>query len=759
MDRIREVRTSFERLLKVWISKLEFSEEDLVADDMIWFSDTFDSFFKGKNLNEFINRGDQYTQTELLLDKVDFLDLLNTSVSITNNKRERWANLRFKETKQFEYYDQLNSFDSRNYREYNIFDVYFKVLKKLYSKASEMELNRTQAIVMSRVVSSIQKVSVFEKEKFNSIALLNDFYYQRMRGILSKKEIVESRPDDEFIKAILFKTIFMVYYLPLLRYWKVPLLKRFLLDNWVYINGFNANNLIKGFLESLSEMTLSNSSFREIDLYDIRSLIDEGQHDSKFFKSLERIRNDGNQIVSLQDLKDLLKLIEEARESKRPEEISENIAEYFLKTEEDSAIQLYKFRAIQSLVLEYLGLVLHFKDVDFFEKSITGLRKNEQWSNHKKFFPDTMYDVLNWLMIFSEVKREMNFRIEPSYGYKYLGEIILYLFKGIPFNSDDFKNAMNLKGVIFNSTFLNSMRGHSKDLLTRISGTTLISDSDREKLIHFFTTLSGLFTDQIEQSESLTPIEQKIFENLISKIFDEYKDRSIIHFLSSNLNSFSGDHKKFKGVDTFVVASNLQYRRYLIPDWPSSPYGLSGYFSRYLIEEELMQFDYLFLEKQIELQKEVLHVNSVRELSKQYSNDSLFIFRNSFPNYWFNKISSIGEDISDNNPSVFSYNTFDRNPELIIIPKSSILIHYLFDDRLKELTFHDSTLMLEWVDLGGGKNLSGELFERIKEFHKNSDKSEEDLNKFFWIRLAVKAKILFRNKNSILRFKLNPYGE
>lgn len=761
MDGIREIRTSFERLLKVWLSKLDFAEEDLVAEDMIWFAEIFDGFFKGNNLKEFINRDGRY-QVPIKLDENNFTDFLNSSFEFSSKKIDRWKGLRYTELQPFEYYEQLNFSDSNFYKDYNVFDIYFRVLKKLFSAASENELSRTRGIVLVRVISSIQKVSVFEKEGLNSVALLNDFYYVRMRNILSKKEIQENRPDEEFIKAILYKTVFMVFYLPLLRYQKVPLLRKYLLETWIFLNEIQADNFMEDFLKSLSDMTLSNSIFREIDLYDIRSLLEEKDRNAKFYKFLEEIKNEGDQIINFEDVKDFLKKIKKANETNKPEYISENIIEYFLKIEEDSAIQLYKFRSIQSLVLEYLSLVLHFKDRKFFDKSIYELRRNEQWSNHRKFFPYNMSDVLVWLIIFSDIKREMNFRvIEPSYGYKYLDDILLYLFKDVFFDEISFRNAMKYKNVNLNPSFLNSMAGISKDLLNKIESSSHLfqEEEEKENIRSFIRSLVGIFSKQIEQSESLPSIDLRMFQELITKVFEEYKNRSILYFLSTSLNSIPIIQSKTKEIDTFVILSDLQSRRYLLPDFDTPSSVLSNRYSRQLIEEEFMQFDFSFLEKEILSKKDLLTRESVQGLVKHYSKDSLFIFRNSNPSYWFSNIQANLDESDSTNLLAFSYNTFDRNSELIIIPKTSISIHYLNDERFKDFSFHENTLMIEFLDLGNGNTKNIEYLKTINGFQDRFNLNDGELEKRFWIRIVAKTKILVNDKSSILRFKLNVYGE
>ncbi|MGE0929550.1 hypothetical protein [Peijinzhouia sedimentorum] len=757
MDKIREIKISFERLLKVWLSKLEFAEEDLVAEDMIWFSEIFDDFFKGSNLKELINRDGRYEVLESL-PSIAFSDFLNTPIGFSN-KSDRWARLKVEKLNQFNYYRQLNEFNSENYRNYNIIDIYFRVFKRLYSAAAEHELNRTRNIILSRVISTVHKVSIFEKEGFDSVALLRNFYQDVLKGLLGKREIEESSPDEEFIGTVLFKSVFYVYYLPLFNFKKVSFLRRYLLNIWIFLNGIEAKSLLDEFLNSLSEMTLSNSSYKEVDLFEIRSLLKDDDQISAFYQALVKLEKARSQIIIIKDLEDFFKFIEEVHKIEFPNYLSKNILDYFLKTEEDSAIQLYKFRAMQSLVLEYLSIVLHFKGNESFKKSVIGLKRNEQWSNHRKFFPKSLDDVLVWLILFSDVKYEMNFRIEDSFGYKVLDDIISFLFKDIVFDERSIKRALDLRNLLKDSSFLNSMKSASKDVLSRIENSNLLNNKEKKASSKFWELLVSFFEKQINESETSISILPNIFEDLISNIFEEYKEKSLIYFLSKNLSSFSRDFKAIDEFRTFVVASDLQYRRYLIPDWYSPAYGLPKSVSQYLLDNEILQFDYNFLSKIEFFQKKEIERNSIRMFIERYGKDCLFVFRNAYPDFWLNDEEFNPQELVSNKLKAISYNTYDRNSELIIIPKSSMSILYLYDGRFKSLQFLDKVLMWELVDLGGESVYSIEVEKSVKEFYERFEMSNEDLRKFFWIRIIAKTKIIIRDYNSIHRFKLNQYGK
>lgn len=760
MDNISKVKISFERLLKVWLSKLDFDEEELVAEDLAWFIKIFDSFFKGENLNVFINREGRYKEVSKFSES-DFSQILDLSYKYTDNKNERLALLKVELPSVFEYYNQLNELYVNKDNKYNLIDIYFRILKKLYFHADRNDLSRLKNLVILSVNSIAQKISIFEGEGFNSSSLLKDFYYDVIWNLFTKREIKEDFPDEEFLSMVLFKSSFSVYYLPFFKHAKIPLVKRYLLNVWIYLNELKKDNLLDQFLNSLADMTISNLSYRELDLYDIRSLLKIDDLDSEYYNSLNKIKSAGSQIVLKEDIDDYLLLSQEVSLVETPSYIPRNYSEYFLKTEEDSAITLYKFRAIQGFVLEYLSIVLDLKkDVNYFNKCLNRLRKNEQWSNHRKFFPQSIHDVLIWLILFSNVKREMDFRVlEPSPGYRYLGDVLVFLFIGIAFDESAIKHSLELRNLQFNSSFLHSMADLSKDLSNKAKDNFLLSGEEKEKVILFLRSLTIVFGGQIEKSESLAPIEPIMFENLISDIKEQYKDRSIVYFLSQYLSPFSRGLKYIEELRTFVVASELQYRKYLIPNWYSASYGLSGSFSRYLVENEILQFDYRFLEKKVPLKAEELKRESVQRLVEKYGEDALFVFRNAYPGFWLGNERSNSKVNEADKPISFSYNTYDRNSELIIIPKSSMSILYLYDGRLRSLQFVEGILMCELVDLGGGNQYSAEVAETIEKFRNSSDKYNEDLGKFFWIRIVAKTKIVIKDKSSILRFKLNPYGE
>ncbi len=762
MDKIVQFKNSFERLLKVWISKLDVSEQDLVAEDLIWIDEIFDKFFNDNNINEFINRDGRY-QEVIKLQDFDFADFFNSTVEYSSNKPERWARLKVEEPNQFEFYKQLNEFNSNNYKNNNVIDIHFRLLKNLYYLAVEKDLIKTKSIVLSRILSGIQKVSVFEKDGFNSKSLLSDLYYVVISNLFTSKEIREDRPDEEFISMILFKSTFIVYYLPHFKFPKVPLAKQYLLHTWVYLNNLGKDFLLDQFLNSLSGMTLSNSSFRELDITDIRSLLNREEHDSDFFRLLMEIDLSSSSVILQNDLNNLFALIDQIKEFDRPTAINENILEYFLYDGKSRAIELYKFREMQSLVLEFLGLVLHFKGKDYFFHSISKLRKNEQWSNHLNFFPQSSQDLLIWLILLKNLKFQMAGRFDPSYGFKFLNQIIVFLFKGMHFDETDFRNSLSRKKLLIDSSFLESMRSVTEDIFSGIDDYELLEDADKIEILEFWESLTNWFKNQIGESEVLTPIPLKVFEDLQTGIVRYYKNLSLLYFLSKNLSKFKRDGEIENEFSTRVVASDLQFRKYLIPEWYVPSYGLKESFGSFLVEEESMQFDFNFLQKQVELQKNELKRDDLAPLFEKHRKNCLFVFRNAYPNFWLKSVKNYGIDLGSKDSdflsdAVFSYKTFDGNSELIIIPKTSLAVNYVIDGRLKNLIFLQETLMSEVVDLGVQDQDKITYLRSIKGFSERFDLSEKELKKRFWIRIISKSKVLVKDKKSILRYKLNPYG-
>lgn len=763
MDKIVQFKNSFERLLKVWISKLEVSEQDLVAEDLIWIDEIFDKFFNDNNINEFINRDGRY-QEVIKLQDFDFADFFNSTVEYSNSKPERWARLKIEEPNQFEFYKQLNEFNSNNYKNYNLIDVYFRLLKNLYYLAVEKDLIKTKSIVLSRILSGIQKVSVFEKEGFNSKSLLSDLYYVVINNLFTSKEIREDRPDEEFISMILFRSTFFVYYLPHFKFPKVPLAKEYLLNTWVYLNNLGKDFLLDQFLNSLSGMTLSNTSLRELDIMDIRSLLNRQEQDSDFFGMLMEFDLSANCVILKNDLDNLFVLIDKVREFDRPVAIEENILEYFLYDGKSRAIELYKFREMQSLVLEFLGLVLHFKEKDYFFHSISRLRKNEQWSNHRTFFPKSINDVIVWLVLLKNVKFQMSGRFDPAFGYKYLNVIVCFLSKGVAFDGNMLKQSLVSKKLHIDPSFLESMRRISNELLSEINQSEFLENYNKESLNSFWTRMVDWFEQQIGESEVLSPIPSPVFENLKQGVLNRYKDKSLMYFLSINLDPFDRKDKAQTEFKSFVKASDLAPRTHLIPDWHTPTYGLTESIGSYLVEQEIMQLEFKLFRAHINYQSEELKRESIKGLVEKFRETSLFLFRNAFPDFWLrevlssNKESSKEKTISDL-PTVFGYRTYDRNSELIIVPRNALAVRYIFDGRLRDLEFIEKTFQGEILDLGSQNGEHIKYVKEIKGFDERYKLSEEELKKYVWLRFAAKAKVSVKNKETILRFRLNPYGE
>lgn len=762
MDKIIQFKNSFERLLKVWVSKLDFNEQDLVAEDLIWIDEIFNDFFSDNNINDFINRDGRY-QEVLKLPDFDFSDFLSSTVEYSNNKPERWARLKVEEPNYLEFYKQLNEFNSNNYKNNNVIDIYFRLLKKLYYIAVDKDLINTKSIVLSRILSAVQKVSVFEKDGFNSKSLLNDLYYVVINKLFTSKEIREEKPDEEFISMALFKSTFLVYYLPYFKFHKVPIAKQYLLNTWVYLETLDKNYLLDEFMNSLAGMTLSSSSFREIDIFDIRSLLNKEDHDSEFFILLNKIVSSSNLVVLQKDLQDLFQLTDDIKEINWPSSIERNIVEFFLYDEKSRAIELYKFREMQSLVLEFLGLVLHFKDKDYFLESIMKLRKNEQWSNHLNFFPQSVRDLLVWLVLLKNLKFQMSGRFEPAFGYRFLNEIILFFFKDLDFDEVVFRQSLEERGVSIDSSFLSSLKNLSEEILEGIKDNVFFEDFDNERLIAFWDSLVNWIGNQIGKSEVLTPIPIEIFENLEGGIFRQYKNRSLLYFLSKKLSKFNRSGEIQIEFGTRVVASDLQFRKYLIPDWYVPAYGLIDAFGSFLVEEESMQFDFNFLQKQVALQTIELKRDDINPLFEKHGRNSLFVFRNAYPDFWLKTTKPDGTNFGSKktiflNETVFSYKTFDGNSELIIIPQTSLALNFVIDGRLRNLRFLEDTLMSEIIDLSDESNDKVKYLRSIKGFSARFDLSDKELKKRFWIRIIAKTKILVKDKDSILRFKLNPYG-
>ncbi|MEB2774608.1 hypothetical protein SYJ56_04780 [Algoriphagus sp. D3-2-R+10] len=757
MDKIDKLKISIERLTKVWLSKIKYEEEELVAEDMIWLSESFDGFFEKRNFDDFVNIAGRYEEAKEIED-FSFTDILE-SISVANsNKDEYWKKRKVERPNQFDYFKQLNELRAQNNYQYNVIDSYIKVIKILYYAANKKDLQRTKSILISVVSDFIRKVCVFERSDVNELVLLNNFLID-LRSLFSETEIRDGLPSRAFLKSVLFETIFLIYYQSWVDYKKVPILNQHFLSVFKMLILNRNDDLLEDFLSSLSNMTLSSWIFREIDIYDIKKDLRSEDYNSEFYLNLRKVSEKNSLIISKDDLEQFLDLIEKVKNDYVPDYFEENKRDYFLDVEKNRAIEIYKFRQIQVFILEYLGQVLHFNGKDVFVNSVKILRRNEALSNHLKFFPDSSSGIVLWLILFGNLERRMVLSFEPSLGSNYRKYILNYILTvsgSVELRTQEITDFLLANGLDKDSSFLNSLMNLSNSIEKEVESSELLEHIQKKRSGEFWSFLSDYFKEQVSKSEKDILIPDSKFNDFAFSIFRRYSEKSLIYQLSSALNNIGVGLQKGKQIKTHVQINDILFRKYLIPDWHVPVYGLNESIGNSLVEDEAMKFEFgLFDRYFINNNDKKYKRNDVKILFENLSPNSILLFRNVFPDYWLRQIPE-GE-IDRNN--VFEYKTYDRNPGLIIIPKGTISVQYIYEKDVEGMKQFEDKFFWEILDLGAGNFHNIMELKKRKGFLERFKLSDVEFQDFFWMKFSAQSLSLVYAKDSIKAYSLDPYGE
>jgi hypothetical protein len=757
MDKIDKLKISIERLTKVWLSKIKYEEEELVAEDMIWLSKSFDGFFEKRNFDDFVNIAGRYEEAKEI-DDFNFSDILDSIDTFNLSKHEYWKDFKVEKPNQFDYFKQLNESRAKNHYQYNAIDSYIRVFKILYYAANKRDLERTKSILISVLSDLIKKVCVFERNKVNSLALLSNFLYD-LRNLFSELELRDELPSKIFIQTTLFETFFLIYYLNLFSYKKVPILFKHLLSVWQVFHLYNKNQILNNFLSSLSEMTLNSWLYKEYDIHDIRNELKEEDYSSKFYISLKTISVKSDFVISTEDLKQFFDLIDEAFVISVPSYFESSKRDYFLDTEKNRAVDIYKFRQMQIFILEYLGLVLHFKGKDVFVNSVEILRRNEALSNHLKFFPDSSSGLVLWLILFGNLERRMALSFKPTLGSNYRKYILNYLatvVNSIELDKQEIKDFLNMKELDKDSGFLNSLMNLSESIEREVESSELLEHIQKKRSIEFWRFLSEYFKEQVSKSEKDIVIPDSKFNDFALSIFCRYSEKSLIYKLSNALKTTGVGLQVEKQIKTRVQIQDLVFRKYLIPDWHVPVYGLSESIGNSLVEDEAMKFEFGLFDKYfINNNDKMYKRNDVKIIFEDLSPNSILLFRNVFPDYWLRQVSDSGK--FDGN--VYDYKTYDRNPGLIIIPQGSVSVQYIKDNDFEGMQQFEDKFYWELLDLGGNQSKNIAELKSRKGFLERFKLNEEEFQKFFWMRFSAQSASILYDKESVKTLYLDPYGE
>lgn len=760
MDKIKQFKSSIERLVKVWQSKIEFGDEELIAEDLRWLVDVFDKLFEEKNINDFININGRYKELHLFenLNTESFFKQLNFRTTEIEQLK-----IKYFEQSRLENNREMNNSIVKDIQ-YNVIDLYLDVLKRVFGYAVEKNLRKTQINLVFAIKKVFFKVMTFDSKGFNSYSLLKDFLDDSVLNVLNDNEIENAYPSKEFVYLVYFQIIISAYFDKFIDDRKATFIKFHLLNVWDKLRKSKREEYLTEYLKSISQKTISNVPFREIDIWEIARMMGKRNLEDPFLSSLESLEEKRRLVITQEDFKGFYEEYNTCLNLDLPAGVDPDSREYFVKIERDLALELFKFRELQSLILEILGLIFHFEGEEKVKQAYRILRKNEEFSNQRSFFPTNEFEIFTWLLLTRNLRFNISGRFYGSLAYKYLYDILCFLILNsltIEFDIDRFKEAIDTYGVTEDMGSMNSIKAFVEEVLASIDKNSLIDESSHPELFSILRGISNCFGESLIDAEKKLHIPEYSFKSFRESVVSRYQEKSIIFRMKSEIQM----EGKVSGISFLNNAgrNELILRKYFIPNFFIPLYGLSENVGQDLIEQEISQFEFnLFNDSNI-LPSRTLFRSNVDSEIQQLSLPSFILFKNSFPDYWLRggisgKNPKSLQNKEDSIHSILRYSSFDRNPELIIFPKSSIHIEYkeIEDSEISEKV--DKNIFWKFLDLSTDDKSRKEILENPPNFLNGETQLDEELKKYLWLRVSVSNSITIDPKY-VLRFELDPYGQ
>lgn len=762
MNKIKEFNISIERLTKVWQSKIDFGEEVLVVEDMHWLVEIFDKFFIQNNINEFININGRYTA----YDKKDgddysdfFKDLHNYSIERSNKQ------IKYIEPDLDEINKTYNNFINRDIQ-YNIIDIFLNTCKRLYGRAIEKELKRTQNLILWVLRKIFFRMMTFESKSLDSEILVQDFLTENILEYLNEKELKNLYPSKDFVCFTLFIAVLEIYYESKISSNKATYIRLFLLKSWERISFYKMSDIKNKFIKELSRKSIYSSLYKDPDIYSISRMIVDGSLDHPHIVSLRKLEEQRRKIISKNDFDTFQEIYNSCLFLKLPKGIDYETHEYFVKTERDLALQLYKFRELQLLILEILSQILNDDGIEEFQEALLALQKKDQFSNYLSFFPTTEDQLIVWIFLLKNIKSELSLRIESSSSYRHLNNVLNFFvlnFFSSSFNSKNFGDSLRLFEISNNYNILNSLKNFIEDLIEVTEYSEVFTAKEKERITEIWEKSLKCLDEEILNSETSSQIPPVSFSEFKDSVLKKYEQESFIFKIRRSSGMRTSDIISEFHFQTEVARNDFIFRKHFIPNWHLPFKDLSNNVAKDLSNQEILQFEIqLFHEFNVKILKIVSRKLLADEINKLYR-PSFILFKNSFPQYWLKSNFGYNDIFSSQNElfgqhSVYNYKTFDANPELIIIPRNSIYVVGDADLGNPDFNIIEDSIQWSMLDLAIDDSARFKIYESPPEFLRGDANLDHELKKYLWLRIVVANRITI-NPKDILRFKLDPYVE
>lgn len=755
MDKIKKFKISMERLSKVWQSKIDFGEEELIMEDMKWLSKTFDKFFENENINNFINVYGQYDKSEL--DEV-FEDY-HFIIDAQENQELRFKRDKFSRN---DYNKAQNELITNNYLEYNSVDIILPILKNLTFLVEEKRLIRLSEITFLTSNKIFSKILLFESEdypdRFNSEKFFKDFLYKNIDESFNSPEIKKRYPSFLFLTSSIYGFLLYEYYNELLSVNKAKISRGYLLDVWKNISSLQDSKLMKDYLISLSKKYLP-MEYYEADIFDIQMSLAGKDDGEAFIESLKSLKIDREKILDKNELNLVLVDLDNILKNDFSIQTQTDILKYYIKVEKETAVKTYKYREIQLLIFEILALTLHHNSIEKFKEAYNILKYSGRSFNKSSFFPDDYFEFLTWIGLAQILNKEAYLRITSPIMGKYIGEVFNFIIiesfaQG--FNLEELKSAIKKFGLIEKNSELKSIESFANKMKLCSSFKLQFDWNKKVKIKNIWLNIEKYIKDTIDQAEHEQLIPQKEIEKFVGSIFELYKSKSLLSRLFHKFDrDFSSKEIYLKSTVKISFRKSI-LRRYLIPNWDIPINNISGSLGYLIVEAELNQLEFSIFNKHFKKENIQLKRKEIQNILKRITYPCVILFRNAFPDYWVKNSNlpfSYNDDNSDSGTlsihEFIYYKAYDSNPEILIIPLGDILIKYVFNFSSEHTTINNYPIPITIDDPS----------QELTKSTSSISMQEYKKNPVLKINCNFQYRVKIKKSNGIQWISLDPYGD
>ncbi|MEQ8878585.1 MAG: hypothetical protein RLQ12_03090 [Cyclobacteriaceae bacterium] len=770
-DEIKQIRTSFERILKGFMSKLEDGDEQFVTEELKWIDNKLNDLFKLRiiDFDKFKSLIDSNNQCDFD-EPIDFSDINWDEVKIVRGpSSQELSEQKQRDVRKY----NLSFFDSYSY---DLIDTFISFLIKSWTtsiKVGSFEAARTSLFILGNLYSNI---SLLEDERLDFSKLYGLFVTKltfQTEQLVSKKHYT-----DDNITLIQF----LAYRFHLAHFLDVNFEKRNFenLRSGILLSLKSSLenrrlDIVKSFIRTLTEGAIvPPSSSGYSDLY---SFISKKYHDLKIDdnETLKKIPDYGlwkpYYCFTSEDFEIVNNGLNELRTTLF-EQISSDDDRAFIQNNieelEIYVLKMYKYRLMQRTLISILVYSLFKMDYELIDYAFDFNQPSDAsatWAN-RDIVPNNLSEILSIIKIKFSIEQELVFQMPDHHGAtEYINIFLLKALKH--WNNRRRDQPEEIKNVIEsfssrdemmrNPGILEGIRQSIKDL-GQVGEFSIqrknypFQDSSSDELDSFMTLINELetgFEQNLNRIERKQEIKNERIQTFSDNILSHFNKTTFYRSLIRKGNNISSqnDDAQIKHEFTYTIGFNeLLNRSAFLENWHIPTYGLVESIGNQLAEQE----DFT-IERQLNDmfgKGDEVEVSKLLDYYKKVRDSEIIIFKNYYPDEFFNedfvpkwKLDSLKDENfvlgQFRNSLVYRYQTFGLS-KLIITNTNLGEIHTAESDKYPDFE-NKNSFFIKVIDFGTEEAEISKFLEKPPKWleDKYSDiKSKEDfLSNKLWLRI------------------------